>query len=245
MRLHRLIGILILIEAHGKIKAKELARAFEVSERTILRDIDVLCESGIPIASDTGPSGGYFLMDGYTINLNKLDCDDIISLYLSGIGVRPDRHSESNIKLKNAILKLEGSMPAQYSKDVSIVQERFYFDPNLWFREQQPIKHLDIIRKSVLKLIKLKIIYYKDSKNIQETTCRTVRPYGLVVKNMDWYLVAYCEYKQELRVFRCDRLIEVTTIDNETYTIPKDFVLDSFWNKWTEEFVSIIRANPS
>jgi hypothetical protein len=87
MRLHRLIAILLLIESRGSIKTKELADALETSVRTIHRDIDILCESGIPITAATGPNGGIRFIEGYYVNINNLHCDDIISLFLCGIGV--------------------------------------------------------------------------------------------------------------------------------------------------------------
>ena len=102
MRLHRLFGILLLMESRGTIKACELAEAFETSERTIYRDIEILCESGVPIRSDFGPNGGFSLMDRYTLNSAALHCDEVVSLYLCGIGIHPARHSDASVNLKNS-----------------------------------------------------------------------------------------------------------------------------------------------
>ena len=68
MRLHRLLGIIMLLDSRGTMKAVALAKILETSERTIYRDIDILCEAGIPILSIFGPSGGYSFMEGYKIN---------------------------------------------------------------------------------------------------------------------------------------------------------------------------------
>jgi Predicted transcriptional regulator len=243
MRLHRLIGILLLIESRGTIKAKTLAEAFETTERTIYRDIDTLCEAGVPIVSNAGPSGGYSLIDGYTIHQDNLQCDEVISLYLSGIGIHPAKHSEASINLKKSMLKLEKSLPSEYLPDIRIAKERFYYDPNIWWKEQKPIECLDLLRRAVWKSQKIIIRYTKNSKNETETAVRTIRPYGLVVKNMDWYLISYCETRKGLRVYRCDRILEATLLPDETFVIPSDFSLEEFWKDWVNEFMDIIKKS--
>ncbi|MFD2878558.1 helix-turn-helix transcriptional regulator [Paenibacillus rhizoplanae] len=81
MRLHRLIAILLLLESRGKMKANELSIALETSVRSIYRDIDVLAESGIPLVSTTGPNGGISLMEGYTVNLRRLQGEEVVQLF--------------------------------------------------------------------------------------------------------------------------------------------------------------------
>lgn len=111
MRLHRLIAILLLVESRGKMKANELAQALETSVRSIYRDIDVLAEAGIPLLSMSGPNGGISLMEGYTVNLKQLHGEDVINLYLTGMGIYSGGHSESGLKLKTTLLKLEKHCP--------------------------------------------------------------------------------------------------------------------------------------
>lgn len=225
MRIHRLIGIILLIQSRGIVKAKELARALETSERTIYRDIDVLCEAGLPIRSMHGPSGGFSFMEEYKINVNNLRCNDVINLLLCGMGVRPEEYTENAVALKNAIVKLENSVPDEYKPDIKKAKERFYFDSNPWWREVSVNKNLDVIRKAVWQLNKLNIRYVKYNGEKSE---RIIRPYGLIVKESEWYLVAYCEKRNEERIFKCDRIDEVETI-NEIFKIPADFCLETFW----------------
>lgn len=246
MRIHRMISILLLLESKGTIKAKELADALETSERTIYRDMDILCESGVPIYSDPGPKGGFTLMEGYNLNLNTLRCDDVVSLYLSGSGIRPNKESDAHLALKNTLLKLESVLPVQYAADLKIAKERFYFDPEMWWEEPVPIKFLDLLRKSIWQSIKLSFLYLKANQNQNERSKRRVRPYGLVVKNQDWYLVGYCEMRKALRVFRCDRIINVETVEDESFSVPEDFVLEKFWKEWQKEFeLKITKENHS
>lgn len=126
MRLHRLIAILLLIESRGKMKANELADALETSVRSIYRDIDVLAESGIPMVTTPGPGGGISLMEGYSINLQKLHGEEVVNLYLTGMGIPFDAQTESGLKLRNALLKLENTLPAAYQEDIHKAKTRFY-----------------------------------------------------------------------------------------------------------------------
>jgi predicted DNA-binding transcriptional regulator YafY len=239
MRLHRLIAILLLLESRGSIKARELADALETSERTIYRDIDILCEAGVPIAALAGPSGGFSLMEGYSVNMKQLHCDDIVNLFLSGIGIRPDEHSEASLNLKKTILKLEKSLPSQYIPDIKTARQRFHFDPGAWWQERPPVYHMDTLRHAVWKSKKLVIEYRKLSRSRDEVSTRHVRPYGLVVKNMDWYLAAYCEERDEMRVFKCDRILRAEILE-EGFTVPEEFNLEEFWKQQVGDFKSSV-----
>ncbi len=238
MRLHRLIAILLLLESRNKVKAKDLAAALEASERTIYRDIEILCQSGIPIASDFGPTGGFQLMDGYTSGLKVMHCDDAVSLYLSGIAAGPD----AGASLQDTLRTLQQSLPKQYKGDIGKAVSRFYFDPEGWFVQRKPIPFLDVLRQAIWQSQKLQITYRRGSLDREETTQRLICPYGLVVKNMEWYLAAYCETSGGMRVFRCDRLLQAERL-LENYVLPEGFSLEQFWKDWVGEFSSIIRGD--
>jgi len=243
LSLHRLIAIVLLLESRECIKARELAEALEVSKRTIHRDIDILCESGLPITSIAGPYGGYSLVKGYTSNMKTLDCDEIISLYLSGMGIHPNRYSEASLNLNNAILKLEKTVPPQYANDIKKAKERFYFDQDHWWENRPVLHYLDILRKGVMQTKKLSITYTSLSMGRNETKTRTVQPYGLVLKNSDWYLVAFCENVSGLRVFKCERIKSVVSVE-DTFFIPTDFQLKAFWEEWIKDFEEVLSQVP-
>lgn len=227
MRLHRLIAILLLIESRGNIKAKELAQALETSVRTIYRDIETLCESGVPLVAATGPNGGIYLMEGYQVAMNHLYGDDVINLYLCGIGIRPDGRSDAGVKLQSALLKLEKSLPSEYSSDIRKARERFYYDENPWWGERVNIPFMDVIRRSVWQSKKLRLLYGRAGERYTE---RRVRPYGMIVKNLEWYLAAYCEQSREMRTFKCERIQEAEILE-ETFIIPEGFSLETYWKE--------------
>jgi len=232
MRLHRLIAILLLIESRGHITAKELALALETSIRTIYRDIDTLCESGIPLIAATGPNGGFYLIEGYHIDMNHLYADDVINLYLCGIGIRPEGQTDAGLKLQNTLLKLEKSLPSEYSSDIKKARERFYYDEIPWWGKRVDVPFLEIIRKSVWQSKMLEIWY---GKNERKNNKRKVHPYGMIIKNMEWYLVAYCEYSEEARTFKCERINGVELLD-ESFKIPDNFSLKQYWKKSEDAF---------
>lgn len=232
MRLHRLIATILLLESRRKIKAKELADALETSIRTIYRDIDTLCEAGLPIATTTGPNGGIYLMEGYSVDMNHLHNEEVVNLFLSGIGIHPGVQSDSSIKLKNALLKLEDSLPSEYNADIRKARERFYFDETPWWGEYKQVTFLDLLRKALWQSQKLQIHYQKVSG---ENSNRIVHPYGLVVKRMEWYLIAYCENSDAIKTFKCERMTKVRILD-EDFSIPKDFSLTEYWHGSIKKF---------
>lgn len=232
MRLHRLIAILLLVESRGKMKANDLALALETSVRSIYRDIDVLAEAGIPLFSTPGPNGGISLMEGYTVNLNQLHGEDVINLYLTGMGIYTGGHTHSGLKLKTTLLKLEKTLPASYQTDIQKAQSRFYFDDTPWWTERIEVPCLESIRTAVWRSQKLQIEYQKVSG---EVTCRKLQPYGLVVKKEEWYLIAFCEEVEQIRTFKCERIAS-TQLLQEEYSIPMDFSLEEHWKQQGQAF---------
>lgn len=231
MRLHRLVAIMLLMESRGRLTAKELADALETSVRSIYRDIDTLAESGIPIVSTRGPNGGIALMEGYTVNLKQLNGEDVIHLYLTGMGIYSG-HAESGLKLKNALMKLEKTLPPAYQADVAKAKARFYFDDTPWWTEPAAVPCLEIIRTAVWRSQKLQIRYSKPGGRVSS---RCIQPYGLVVKKADWYLVAYCELAGEPRIFKCERIVTADLLA-ESYAIPDSFVLEQQWKQREASF---------
>lgn len=221
------------------MKAKDLAYALETSVRSIYRDVDTLAEAGIPIVTTTGPSGGIELMEGYTVNLKQLNGEDVINLYLTGMGIYSEGKSESGLKLQNALLKLEKTLPASYQSDIRKVRSRFYFDDTPWWSERITNPCLETLRTAVWRSQKLHIQYHKTHG---VCSSRHIQPYGLVVKKADWYVIAFCEDAKEIRTFKCERVVEAK-LTGETFETPPDFSLETFWNRREAEFKQSCREN--
>ncbi|MBK1813151.1 WYL domain-containing protein [Clostridium sp. YIM B02505] len=225
MRVHRLISILLLIESQGMIKAREIADKLEISLRTVYRDIDSLCEAGIPLATTPGPNGGIYLMEGYSGGIDYLQEEEIINIYINSIGIIPDKQSDMAMKLNNALMKLQKRLPPNQVSELNKVKKRFHFDDTLWWGESHGLKYIDIIIYAVLQSKRLEITYTKYNG---VTSTRRIHPYGIVVKRMDWYLIGYCEKNKNIRTFKCERIIDSKVL-NESFELPDDFVIEEYW----------------
>lgn len=234
MRLHRLIAILLLLESRGQLKARELARVLEVSERTIHRDIETLCEAGIPIVAIAGPTGGFRLMEGYTNHLQQHPHYEAVGLFLRGIGMYPREEQEAYIDVQRTLGHLEARLPEGYRQDVRVAQKRFYFDPTPWWEGQIVPVYLDTLRQAVWHSHKVVITYEAPAR---DTSARTVHPYGLVVKMMQWYLIAFCELRQAVRTFHVSRIKGIQLLD-DSFILPDDFALDAYWTARTRDFMT-------
>jgi predicted DNA-binding transcriptional regulator YafY len=232
LRVHRLISILLLVESRGSIKANELARKLEVSERTIYRDIDTLCEAGLPLKTTTGPNGGIQLMDGYSTGMSNFNEADFINLYLSGIGIQPVKESDMSIKLNNTLLKLQQSAPDRLGNNFDALRNRFHFDESPWWGNNIKIITIDIL---LLSLFKSKVLTITYKKYKGESSIRRIHPYGVVVKRLDWYLVAYCEESEKIKTFKCERITKAD-ISNEDFDIFDSFSLKDYWKKSQQGF---------
>lgn len=234
MRVHRMISILLLIEAKGKIKAKELAEELETSVRTIYRDVDALCEAGMPLTTDTGPNGGIHFLEGYTVGIKNLNGEDIINLYLNGMGIKADKQSDMAMKTNAALLKFQKNMSSEINNDLNTIRKRFYVDDIPWWGETHKLHNVDAFIQAVWQSKKLRITY---KKHRGEITKRVIRPYGIVINEMNWYMIAYCEKSNAIRTFKCERITECQYLI-EKFIVPENFYIEDFWKKNKKLFIS-------
>lgn len=103
-------------------------------------------------------------MEGFSVGINKLQGEDLINLYLSSIGIKPDIQSDAGMRFQNALLKLEKSFPTKYSQDLKKAKERFYFDNSPWWGKHPKVLCIDVLVKSVWESIKIKITYARNDQ---------------------------------------------------------------------------------
>src|SRR5262245_60258218 len=175
MRASRLLSILILLQLRGRLTAEALAQEFEVSLRTIYRDIDQLSAAGIPVYADRGPGGGFSLLEGYRTKLTGLTATEADALSLAGL---PGAAAALGFgeALPAARLKLLAAMPPAIGEEAGRVGERFHLDPTDWYRRAgAPPRHLSAVAEGVWREQRLKIRY----ESWAATVSRTVDPLGL------------------------------------------------------------------
>ncbi|MEI3612733.1 helix-turn-helix transcriptional regulator [Pseudogracilibacillus sp. SO30301A] len=230
MRADRLISIMILLQNRGKMTAKELANELEVSDRTILRDMDALTNAGIPIVSQRGKEGGWLLLDNFRSKLSGLNIDDMKSLFLF-----PSGELLEDLGLNNQLLdtrqKLLAAIPDTYRNEAQAMWERIYIDSGTWRQPKEKKDALNIVQQAVWESKKLKIFYEQADGEQKE---RLIEPLGLVAKGNKWYLVAV--RNEELRNYRVSR-IQNAKVEDETFKRPLHFNLATYWEQSKVEFV--------
>jgi predicted DNA-binding transcriptional regulator YafY len=235
MRADRLLSILMILQAHGRTKAHELAGKLEVSERTIYRDIEALSAAGVPVYAERGPGGGCALIEGYRTTLTGLTGDEVRTLFLSGA-----THAMADLGLGSALdaamLKLLATLPSVQRQQAERVRQRIHLDTANWNAAAEETPHLRTLQDAVWNDRKVRLTYHSREGAITE---RVVDPLGLVAKTSTWYFVAGNALGR--RVFRVSR-IQAATILDEPSERPEDFDLATFWEEWRDQFkASLVR----
>jgi predicted DNA-binding transcriptional regulator YafY len=158
MQASRLLATMILLQLRGRMSAAELAAEFEVSIRTVHRDIDRLSAAGIPVYAERGREGGFRLHDGYRTSLTGLTEDEARFILLTGLGtVGADLGIASEIGA--AQLKLAASLPPSVGTRAKAFSERFLFDPGEWYRRRELPHHLRLVAEAVWNETRLQVRY--------------------------------------------------------------------------------------
>jgi len=222
MRADRLVSILMLLQTRGKMSARELAEALEVSERTIYRDINALSQSGIPVYTERGADGGCCLVEDYTTNLTGLTEDEARALSLLA-APGPLDSLDVGQKLKAAMRKLYASLP-QY-RGATAPSIRLHLDWAWWGQAAALPGQLEQLYQAAQSAQTVRISYRLWGGT---EVFLAVHPLGLVAKAGQWFLVY--EINQKVRAQRFNELLSIELMD-EKFNYPVDFDLAEYWQK--------------
>jgi predicted DNA-binding transcriptional regulator YafY len=232
MRADRLISILLLLQIHQRLTARALAERLEVSERTILRDMEALSVAGIPVFAERGTGGGWSLVENYRTNLTGLSVAEIQALFLT----RPPRLL-ADLGLEKAAdgaqLKLLAAMPSTARRNAEQASQRIYVDVAGWKRADEAVPCLPVIQEAVWQECKLRFTYSRAGGGQECGVERVVEPLGLVAKGSVWYLVAMVD--GEIRNYRVSR-VQTAELLNEPFVRPAGFDLAAVWQQSNVEF---------
>jgi predicted DNA-binding transcriptional regulator YafY len=232
MRADRLLSILLLLQTHGRLTAKELADELEVTERTIYRDVYALSYSGVPIYTERGPGGGISLVNRYHSDLTGLTKKEVQALFLLNISPVLTELGYDQ-QLKAAMIKLSASLPGVLRSDEAVIRQRFHFDPNSWRLNvsSQPPSHLYQLQESVMESQIIEITHNLFMPWGLDSIISIIKPYGLVAKAEKWYVVG--KRRDHIFVLSHDWIQEISRT-GETFQYPKDFNLLQFWTDYCE-----------
>lgn len=199
MKIDRLVSIIMILLDKKRIGAQELADMFEVSPRTIYRDIDTINMAGIPVCSTSGVGGGFEIMENFKIDRKVFSTADL-SAILMGLS------SLSNMirgdELVNALAKVKSFIPAEKAKDIELKANQIYVDLSPWLNKRNVQPYLKIIKTALQESKLLSFEYIDRYGNITE---RTAEPYQLVLKNSHWYWQGFCKKRNDFRLFKLSR----------------------------------------
>lgn len=200
MQIHRLMEIVFSLMKNERVTAKNLRERFEVSARTIYRDIDVLSSCGIPIFTDKGNGGGISIEENFRLEnalLSESEKQNIITMMTAY------NATINNSDTANLLEKLSGV----FKTDNSFIE----VDLSDWHNDDCVQRNFDVLKVCILNKRVAKISY-RNANGIEQT--REVEPLKLIFKHMDWYLHAFCRLKNENRLFKLARVRSIEVMAN-------------------------------
>ncbi len=200
MKIDRLVSIILLLLEKERVGAQELADMFEVSPRTIYRDIDAINLAGIPVRSIPGAGGGFEIMPAYKIDKKVFSTADL-SVILMGLSslsgmLRGD-------ELVNAFAKVRSFIPAEKAEDIEFKSNQIFVDISPWMGNRTIQPNLETIQTA---LQKSKLLSFEYTDRHGNKTARTAEPYRLVLKGGHWYWQGYCRTRDDFRLFKLTRI---------------------------------------
>ena len=237
-RTDRLLGILLELQARGVLRAEDLARRFEVSLRTVYRDVQALSETGVPVVAI--PGQGYRLMEGYFLPPLSFTAPEAALLLLGGEFVREQVDAELRQVAEGALTRLAGVVPPALRAEVDRRRQELHF-PGFGSPGEDP--RLSHLRAAVEQRRVLRLLYHAYRRPQPEP--RTVEPYMLVHMTRAWHLAAYCRLRQAPRLFRLDRIDHLEALP-ERFTLAERHRRRPEWEQQAGEDVEArVRFDPS
>jgi predicted DNA-binding transcriptional regulator YafY len=222
MKLDRMLYIITYLLNHKKVKAQELAEKFEVSVRTIYRDVDAISQAGIPIVTYQGMDGGIGIMEGFKLDRNLLTGEEISKIVNALKGIQS---ISEDVKIKLLIEKLTGITA---NTELIPTGNEIMIDLSSWNRYDQLGKDIEKIKDVIRRRRLISFRYYTNEK----LTERKAEPYQIIFKESNWYLYAFCLLRNDFRLFKLRRMSGLKILD-EGFE-PRPFTVEEM--QWDEAY---------
>ena len=211
-RLTRITAVLIHLQSKRIVTAKEIANRFDISMRTVYRDIRTLQEAGVPIGSENGV--GYFLVDGYRLPPVSLTEEEANSLIISEVFIKKQGDTSLSRNFNSLLLKIKATLKNFQKDHVELLSTR-----TMSFEKGDAIMSnwLSEVQKAISNKVQVLITYQSLYK--EEVTNRRIEPQAVYYTNNAWVVIAYCHLRTAMREFRLDRISVMDTCDESFETL--------------------------
>lgn len=224
----RLLAIVLELQRKGVVRAEDLGTLFEVSVRTIYRDIQAISEAGVPIIA--APGTGYSLMEGYFLPPVSFTVEEAVTLLIGTDFVEQRFDYDYRVRAQAARGKIEAILQEGVRNEASRVRKAMcLLTSGKQVTPSKEREYLEKIRRAILDERKISFHYTKglaDSEGNRHSV-RTVAPYGLVLVQGSWMLVAQCDLRQDIRHFHLPRMTELIDLDDR-FKLPAHFNLREY-----------------
>lgn len=224
-KIDNMMAILWMLNSDKKVTAKQISEKLEINIRTVYRYIDAISASGVPIISDTGHNGGYSLLNNFVKAPLFFDIEEKTALLHSMIFAK-----EAGYFFDEALNKATSKLKMHSNQE----QEKMLDQHLVGFEVIKPIGKISI--ELVLKTLEYGIVNelsveidYRTGRE-EKSKSRNINPYGIVYWNNNWYVVAFCNLRNEIRSFRVDRISNIIETPNN-FNRPKEFSASEFFIK--------------
>lgn len=231
MSASRLLSIMLLLQAKGRINATALAEELEVSVRTIYRDMNQLSAAGVPVFADRGSAGGFQLLDGYKTQLTGLTAEEASALFFLGL---PAAAADLGLgeAMSGARRKIDAALPPERRRGADAVASRFHLDTTGWFK---PIEKPDMLPALARAVFRERRVVVRYSSWTAESV-KDLAPLGIVLKAGVWYLVALGS-RDKPATYRVSSIRSLDMTDVE-FKRPADFDLEGYWTVSVQEMAA-------
>ena len=202
MQINRLFEIVYILLERKTITAKELAERFEVSTRTIYRDIEILSQAKIPVYANKGNGGGIGLLEDYVLDKSMLSEEEQNQILFA----LQSMEKISNQDEKNILEKMSSIFNKSKTNWIDV-------DFSDWGTNGEQDQTFNLIRNAILKHNVIEFVYYN---SYGEEKKRQAEPLQIYFKDKSWYLKAYCRLKQDYRLFKISRMKDIILL-NKTF----------------------------
>lgn len=206
---NRLFEIVYILLQKKKVTAKELAEKFEVSTRTIYRDVETLSRANVPIYATQGKDGGIALLDRFVLNKTILSEEEQNQILFA-------LQSMKNVSGQDERGVLE-KLSTLFNKAVN---DWIKIDFSSWKKDAAQEARFEMIKKAILNKSRIEFLYYNSNG---EESKRIVEPLQIWFKDKSWYMMSYCKLKEDYRIFKIARMKEIKMLrEHFERNLPKE-----------------------